>query len=126
MKKCVWVLAAIMVASVFAFSMANAESTKRYDASTKTCRKLDPDDVLRGYKLFKEFCKECHNRKNSQAKFLYNESNTPKAWDRVFFAKYPKCAKDGSWNNLHLDDQLVLNDYLYNTGADTHAPNGCG
>lgn len=125
MQKCVLMLTVVVV-SALAFSLAKATSEQRFDATTKTCRTLTPERDLQGYKLFKEFCKDCHNKNSEQAGFLYNESKTPRAWDRVFAQKYSKCAKDGSWKNMNLDDQLVLNDYLYRTGGDTYAPNGCG
>jgi len=108
---------------------AQATPTKRYDETTKTCRTLTMENDLRGYQVFREFCKECHSRKNEQAKFLYSESKMPNAWNRVFFKKYPECAKNGAWDQLTLEDQLKLNDYLFRTGAGSYDPNNandCG
>ncbi len=125
-KDKVFVTGAVLFVAVLAFSMASATPGKRHDAVTDTCRTITADNVQQGYRLFKDNCKACHNRKNDQVSFLYNESKTPKAWDRVFFKRYPQCARDGSWENLHLYDQLKIHDYLYATGAGTYGPNGCG
>jgi len=70
--------------------------------------------------VFRKVCKGCHNRSGQGGKFLYNESKVANAWNRVFAEKYPKCAKDGSWGKLSLEDQLKLNDYLFRTGSGTY------
>ena len=124
-------------AVMFAFLIGSAATgqaspQKRYDPGTKTCRVLGFDSMWwgTGAKIFRKSCKSCHHRGNDQgAKFLYSESKSPEAWNRVFFEKYPQCAKDGSWSSLTLNDQLQLNDYLYKNGANTYDPNSatdCG
>ena len=107
-------------------ALVQASPKKRFDPGTKTCRILGHDSMWwgEGAKIFQNNCKSCHVRNNDKgAPFLYSESKSPKGWNRVFFKKYPECAKDGSWGNLTLNDQLKLNDYLYRNGADTYDPN---
>lgn len=103
---------------------AAAKELKRYDKGTESCRVLDQDGSLwwgRGRRLFIERCKSCHTRTNDKgAPFLHVESMIPRAWNRVFYEKYPKCAKQGAWEGLTLQDQLVLNDYLWRYGAGTY------
>ena len=112
-------------------SFSSASPTKRFDPTTNTCRIFNFDTAWwgTGSKIFQQNCKSCHYRGNDKgAKFLYTESKSPRAWNRVFFKKYPECAKDGSWN-LDLQEQLVLNDFLYKYGADTYDAydaNDCG
>ena len=110
---------------------AEARPKKRYDATTKTCRILDYGPLEwdsrawgEGGKVFQEVCKVCHTRDNDKgAPFLYTESKTPQAWNRVFAQKYPKCAKDGAWDKITLDQQLKLNDYLYRFGLNSEDVN---
>lgn len=104
-------------------SVGHASPKKRFDPGTKTCRVFNNDSMWwgKGAQIFKSNCKTCHVRGNDKgAPFLYSESKSPKGWNRVFFKKYPQCAKDGSWANLTLNDQLLLNDYLYRNGANTY------
>ena len=117
----------VVVCSVFVFSVgsATASPTKRFDPTTNTCRifNFDTNWWGTGSKIFKQNCKSCHFHGNDQgAPFLHSESKSPRAWNRVFYKKYPKCAKDGSWN-LNIQEQLVLNDFLYKYGADTYDAN---
>lgn len=104
--------------------VVQASPKKRFDPGTQSCRILGFDSGWwgTGSKIFKANCKSCHSRGNDQgAPFLHSESKTPKAWNRVFFEKYPECARDGSWN-LTLNEQLKLNDFLYRNGANTYDP----
>lgn len=108
-------------------SPANARPAHRFDAFTNTCRDLshgqadwDSRPWGEGGKLFTEICKSCHSRNNNKnAPFLWVESKTSKGWNRVFYKKYPKCAKNGSWKDLTIDQQQKLNDYLYRFAADS-------
>lgn len=122
MKTCVWNLIAAMAALALSFSLASASPSKRYDATTKTCRTLTQENDIEGYKVFRNACKVCHNLTSDDGKFLYSESKVGNAWNRVFAEKYPKCAKSGAWDKLSLDDQLKLNDYLFRAGADSYDP----
>lgn len=106
---------------------ADARPTKRFDATTQTCRNL-ADGQLEwhsrpwgdGGKVFRKVCKTCHARSNDKgAPFLWTESKSSKGWNRVFARKYPECAKDGSWDAVSLDQQLKLNDYLYRFANDS-------
>ncbi len=128
-----------MLVSVMSFlliflgvSLGHANPKKRLDEGTQTCRVFNVDSAWwgEGAKIFKRNCKSCHFQGNDKgAPFLYSESKPPRGWNRVFFKKYPQCAKDGSWGNLTLNDQLMLNDYLFRYGADTYDPNdaeSCG
>jgi hypothetical protein len=99
----------------------SAGSMKRFDARTQTCRLLSDQNLIVGYRNFQAVCKSCHNRENDQgAKFLYTESKTRRAWDRVFTKMYPDCAKDGSWNRLATEDLLKVHDYLFTNAAGTY------
>ena len=103
----------------------SAKDLKRYDPINKSCRILGYDSFWggKGRRLFDQKCKVCHTRNNSEnAPFLYSESKSPKGWTRVFAANAPKCAKTGAWK-VSLDEVLLINDYLYRYGADTHDPN---
>lgn len=94
---------------------------KRFDTRTKTCRLLSDQNLIVGYRNFKEVCKSCHSRENDQgAKFLYTESKTRRGWDRVFTKMYPVCAKDGSWDRLASEDLLKVYDYLFVNAAGTY------
>ena len=126
MKRTAFVLMVMVIFLVAGVSQGQASPKKRFDQTTQTCRIFDKDSLWwgEGAKIFKKSCKSCHFRGNDEgAPFLYSESKSPRAWNRVFFKKYPACAKDGSWGNLALNDQLLLNDYLYRNGADTYDPN---
>lgn len=122
MKTCVWILIGVVAPLTLSFSVASASPAKRYDATTKTCRTLNQENDLEGYKVFRKACKRCHNLTGEDGKFLYSESKVGNAWNRVFAEKYPKCAKNGAWANLSLEDQLKLNDYLFRAGADSYDP----
>lgn len=100
---------------------ANVGPRKRFDVRTKTCRLLSDHNLLVGYLNFQEVCKSCHSRDNDQgAKFLYTESKTRRAWDRVFATMYPPCAKNGSWKRLADEDLAKVNDYLFVNAAGTY------
>lgn len=109
---------------------AMAAPTKRQDDTTKVCRILNQPDIWAGYKIFRKSCKSCHYRDNDKgATFLYAERKTMKSWNQVFTSRYPKCAQDGTWDNLSQDEILQLNDYLFVNGADAYDPNAaadCG
>lgn len=132
MKKAGLVVLVFVVGLLFGAQGGYASPQKRFDPTTQTCRILGFDSMWwgEGAKIFQNSCKSCHFRENDKgAPFLYSESKSPAAWNRVFYKKYPACAKDGSWGNLTLNDQLLLNDYLYRNGANTYDPNNaadCG
>jgi hypothetical protein len=112
-------------------SLANARPAHRFDATTNTCRDLsngqadwDSRPWGEGGKLFRKVCKSCHTRNNNLgAPFLWVESKTSKGWNRVFYKKYPNCAKNNSWKSIDLEQQLKLNDYLYRFAANSHDAN---
>ena len=105
-----------------------ARPDKRLDPGTKTCRVFTFEGNWTGYKTFTNSCKSCHSRSNDKgAPFLYTESKTSEGWNRVFEQKYPACAQDGSWDELDLEKQLLLNDYLYANGFGSYDANtDCG
>ncbi|MBU0681294.1 MAG: hypothetical protein KKD73_07720 [Proteobacteria bacterium] len=114
-------IALIFVLCLGVAMQAYARPAKRFDESTKTCRVLDDGPLEwessswgQGGKMFKSLCQSCHHPGNDKgASFLWVESKTSKAWNRVFTQKYPQCAKDGSWQSMTMDQQLMVNDYLY-------------
>ena len=103
-----------------------ATPKKRLDEATQTCRILDFYNsgwVSDGNKIFTESCKNCHYRDNDKgATFLHSESKTMTGWNRVFYQKYPQCAKDGSWAKLSAEDLMKLNDFLFRNAANTYDP----
>ncbi len=116
---------------------AMARPGKRYDQRTKMCRILnkgqldwDSEPWGRGGKRFREVCKSCHSKNNDQgAPFLWAESYTAEAWNRIFAKRRKKCARNGSWDKLSEEDLLLINDYLYRNGDWTYDPNdadSCG
>ena len=100
---------------------ANARPETRFDETTNTCRIIGDGPLEwassswgQGGETFRNLCQSCHTRDNDKgAPFLWVESKTSNAWNRVFTQKYPQCAKDGSWDSLSMDEQLMLNDYLF-------------
>ena len=97
-----------------------AKPEKRFDRATATVREMTYDNLRDGSRIFAEVCKGCHHRDNDKgAAFLHTESKTMRAWNRVFYERYPKCAADGAWKALSADDLLKLNDYLFVNAVDT-------
>ena len=120
MRKSLVLSAALFACTLIAVEL-HAAPKSRFDETTQTCRLLDDGPLEwesrpwgQGGKLFQERCKSCHSQGNSKgAPSLWVESKTSKAWNRVFFEKYPSCAKDGSWGTMTTEEQMRLNDYLY-------------
>ncbi|MBU0663355.1 MAG: hypothetical protein KJ990_02305 [Proteobacteria bacterium] len=97
-----------------------AKPVSRYDAATQTCRVLsdgplewDSRSWGEGGKTFKATCQGCHNSKDKIAPFLWSESKSQEAWNRVFASRYPKCAQDGSWNAISEEQLRKVNDFLW-------------
>lgn len=123
----------VLIVPLFVFVFINqAEATPktRYDASTQTCRILNYGPLEKasqpwgeGGKLFKSACKSCHSRNNDQgAPFLWVESRTSEGWNLIFTHRSPKCAKNGVWDGLNLEQQMKINDYLYRWAANSQNP----
>ncbi|WP_319547409.1 hypothetical protein [Desulfogranum marinum] len=132
-------VASIMAIVFFAFCLneAQAHPTERFDQRTQMCRLIakppldwESEPWGTGGKKFREVCKSCHSRESdSGAPFLHAESYTSAAWNRIFFKRRKKCARDGSWDVLTQEELLLVNDYLYRNGAWTYDPNdadSCG
>jgi cytochrome c2 len=123
------VVMAMAVAASLGFGLISAQASpsKRLDERTQTCRILDFYNsgwVSEGSKIFKSSCQSCHFQGNEQAApFLHSESKTMKGWNRVFFEKYPKCAKSGAWAKLSEDELQKLNDFLFRNAASTYDAN---
>jgi len=79
-------------------------------------------ESVSGYRIFRSVCKRCHTRENGKAPFLHAESKTPRGWERVFRDRYPRCARDGSWNGLSEKEVQQLRTYLKINGRDTFDP----
>jgi len=109
-----------------------AATAKRLDMGTGMCRELNFNNsgwVSEGHVIFKNSCKSCHRRGNDKkARFLETESTTSEGWNRFFYKKYSKCAKDGSWGMLTTEQILKLNDFLYWNAYGTYEANAerCG
>lgn len=131
MKK---IIPALLSAALFvALSGANAlagETSYRFDPVAQTSRALVFKNLWAGYKTFENSCKTCHYRGNNKgATFLHTESKSMRAWNRVFYERYPQCAKNGYWDKLSQEEIISLNDYLYSKAANTYNPNNaksCG
>ena len=113
---------------------AEARPKTRFDATTNTCRVLDHGPLEwassawgEGGREFKKVCQGCHFKGNDKGvPFLWAESKSSAAWNRVFDQKYPKCARDGSWDVLTREQQMEVNDYLYRFAKGSDDPgNGC-
>ncbi len=117
----------VALSIIFFFSAVSgpaASPTKRFDPNTNTMRNLTFPNLEDGRKLFTTVCKNCHHRGNDQnAKFIHTESKSMRAWTRLFFQKYSKCAQNGAWDALSNNDLLKLNDYLYRYASDSYNPN---
>jgi len=126
MKRFALSLAALFLVLAFV-NQTNAAPKTRYDATTQTCRVLNDGPLEwesrpwgEGGKLFKNVCKGCHSHNNDKgAPFLWVESKNSEGWNRVFATRSPKCAKNGDWNSITLEQQLKLNDYLYRWAANS-------
>ena len=124
-KRIMVALLGLLFACSINLSYASETALKRYDPINKTCRTLKYDSFWygKGRRLFDQKCKVCHSRNNSkEAPFLHTESKPGHGWTRVFFTKYPKCAKSGDWKAT-ADETLLINDYLFRYGANRHNPN---
>ncbi len=124
-KRMIAALLCLLFGYSFSISYAVAKDLTRYDPINKSCRTLGFDSFWggKGRRLFDQKCQVCHTKNNNEnATFLHAESKSPKAWTRVFFTKYPKCARTGAWK-VTLNEALLINDYLYRNGADTYDPN---
>lgn len=124
---------AVAASLVFGLVSAQASPGKRFDERTQSCRILtfyNSGWVSEGSKIFHASCQGCHAQGNDKgAPFLYSESKSTKAWNRVFTERYPQCAQTGSWAKLSEDDLQKLNDYLYRNAANTYDANSaadCG
>lgn len=115
----------LLLISVAFVAPAMASPGHRYDYTTKSCRNFSDGQTEwdsrpwgEGGKVFRQVCKKCHFRGNKEgAKFLHVESKTSKAWNRVFAEHRVKCAKEGAWDGITLEQQLKLNDYLFRFAA---------
>ena len=109
------------VALIAGVAEVNAWPGKRFDSTTNTCRSIGSGKLEwesrpwgTGGRGFDRVCKSCHYRDNDKGvPFLYVESKCSKAWNRIFAQKKVKCAQDGSWDSLSMDELLKVNDYLY-------------
>jgi hypothetical protein len=114
-----------LIACSAAFAVARPAT--RFDEATQTCRVLNTGPLEmasraygEGGRLFTALCKSCHYRDNDKgASFLWAESKTSAAWNRVFAQRYPQCAKDGKWDTLTQEQLLRVNDYLYRFSFDS-------
>ncbi len=108
-------------------SFSFAATPKRLDMGTGMCRELNFNNsgwVSEGHDIFKNNCKSCHRRGNDKgAPFLETESTTAEGWNRFFYRRQAKCAKDGSWTSLTKEQILKLNDYLYWNAYGTYDAN---
>ncbi|MEW6429738.1 MAG: hypothetical protein AB1568_17085 [Thermodesulfobacteriota bacterium] len=121
------ILLGLALVPVLLSSAAHARPGKRLDPATNTCRLLTFANSgwnSPGAHVWKETCKGCHARDNDQgAPFLHPGSKTMKAWNRVFFERYPKCARSGAWDKLSQEELLSLNDYLFVHAYNAYDPN---
>lgn len=127
MKILAFLILAMSATLGLGLASAQASPNKRFDERTQACRVLDFYNsgwVSAGSKIFHASCQSCHAQGNNLgAPFLYSESKSMKAWNRVFTERYPKCAKTGAWAKLTDDDLEKVNDYLYHNAANSYDAN---
>lgn len=112
---------------VLSASVVMARPGHRFDSTTQSCRTFSEGALEfasrpwgEGGKVFQETCKSCHTRDNQVgASFLWVESKSSKAWNRVFAQKKVACARNGSWDTLSMGQLLMLNDYLFRFGLNS-------
>jgi len=120
---------AMTVAVVLGLGVTAAQASpgKRFDQRTQACRILtfyNSGWASDGRKIFQASCQSCHVQGNEHgAPFLYSESKSMTAWNRVFTERYPKCARTGAWAKLTDDELEKVNDYLYHNAANTYDAN---
>ncbi|MEN8136309.1 MAG: hypothetical protein ABFS18_12365 [Thermodesulfobacteriota bacterium] len=130
MKRLSLTVIPLLVVALAFVAKSEARPELRLDENTQSCRNLKDGELewdSRGYgeggKVFRELCKSCHSNGNDKgAPFLWAESKTSKAWNRVFTQKYPECAKNGSWKSASAEQLLKVNDYLYRFSQDSTSP----
>ena len=124
MGKILFAVLAFFVGTTLMPLQADASAPKyRFDVVTQKARELRFPSLWAGYQTFENVCKSCHFTGNDKgAPFLHTESRSMRAWNRVFYEKYTKCANDGSWAGLSQDDLVNLNDYLYSNARDADNP----
>ena len=112
---------------VLSASVAIARPGHRFDSTTQSCRDFSYGTFEfasrpwgEGGKVFQSTCKSCHTRDNeANASFLWVESKSSRAWNRVFAEKKVTCARNGSWDSLSMEQLLMLNDYLFRFGLNS-------
>jgi len=123
MKKVLMLTLAVLVSGAMNVVPAAAAPSHRFDPVTQKSRELVFKNTRAGFKVFRQVCKKCHHRGNDKgAKFLYTESMGMKGWNRVFYEKYPLCARTGEWNKLSKEQLLQLHDYLFSYARDANNP----
>ncbi len=137
MRKIVLLLLSALFAFIWTTGILQARPTKRYDKPTEMCRFIAEGELdwesepwgLGGQK-FRDVCKSCHTRDNDKdAPFLHAESMSSEGWNNVFAKRRKKCARDGSWDILTVEELAMINDYLYRNADNTYDPNdadSCG
>lgn len=124
-------LIAVLLSIPVLSRQADAAPKTRYDEASQTCRVLEDGPLEwesrpwgEGSRLFKENCRNCHSRKNDKsAPFLWTESKSSAAWNRVFASRSPQCAIQGAWNGLSPEQLRKVNDYLYRWAANSQDKN---
>lgn len=123
MKKILAMVLAIGISAMFGLAAAQAKPSKRCDLRTHSCRLLTFRDLRQGYHLFRHTCKTCHHHHDRQgAGFLYTGSFSMEGWNQIFASRYPKCARDGSWNKFSQEQLEKVNDYLFANAWDANNP----
>lgn len=122
MKNLPVIVSVIVAAMIWGSAISYARPRQRFDPDARMTRELEFKNIRAGYRIFMNLCKSCHNRENEKAPFLHTESRTMQGWNNVFHKRYPKCAKEGYWDELTSEDLLKLNDYLYYYAYDAYDP----
>ncbi|MEJ2032717.1 MAG: hypothetical protein P8Y63_06715 [Deltaproteobacteria bacterium] len=119
LHKAMLLLAVLLLAAI---SAVQARPFKRYDPRTDTVRKLTFANLRQGMKLYRDFCKKCHSRQTRESEFLYPESLTMTAWNKIFAERRVTCAERGVWHQLSEEQLRTINDYLYHEAYDAWNP----
>lgn len=119
LQKAMLVLAAFLLAAI---SAVQARPYQRYDPRSGAVRDLTFRNLRQGMKLFRGFCRKCHNQETRGEVFLSPDSRTTTAWNQVFAERYVACAEEGIWHDLPEEQLWMINDYLYHEADNARAP----
>jgi cytochrome c2 len=85
---------------------------------------IEGGNSRKGKHLFKKSCKSCHNAGDEGGE-LTPMTKTMAQWDRYFKKKAKKHPGD-TFNNISDKDKKDINQFLFDSAADSPSPATCG